>query len=97
MSPNSLTTARRFLEITSALVHDLASSIHHKLHPAPTKSQGHREDARLEHSAYLFANAYKHENASVVGYWAETDIFGGPMLFAKGQDGAQVCQPETFD
>jgi hypothetical protein len=92
---NSALVARRALEIVSALMHDLASNIHRQIHPGgPPGSDYASEDARLEHRAYLYSSAYKHEEASIVGYWAETDIFGGPLLFAKGRDGTEVSQPK---
>jgi hypothetical protein len=88
--------ARRLLEVVSCLIHDLASNIHHQIHPASLDFARSSEDARLEHCAYLYSTAYKHEKASIVGYWAETDIFGGPMLFAKGHDGLEVSGTKDF-
>jgi len=95
-SSDSLPTARWLLEIVSGLLHDITSTIHHQLHPALIALEAFCEDSRLEHRAYLFASGYKHGMASLAGYWAETDIFGGPMLFAKGEQSTQVSQPRTL-
>jgi hypothetical protein len=95
-SSDSLSVAHWLLEIVSGLLHDITSNIHHRLHPAPQGPEAFCPDSRLEHRAYLFSSAYKHDMASVAGYWAETDIFGGPMLFAKGEQSTEVSQLRTL-
>jgi hypothetical protein len=95
-SSDSLPTARCLLEIVSGLLHDITSTIHHQVHPTPLVLRKFCPDSRLEHRAYLYASGYKHSMASVAGYWAETDVFGGPILFAKGEQSTQVSQPRSL-
>jgi hypothetical protein len=78
------------LEVLRSLVHDFDSRIHYELHPAAPKFDGSHEEASPEQRAYHFSSVYKHGRASIVGYWAENEINGGPLLFEKGEHGSEV-------
>ncbi|KAK2752867.1 hypothetical protein FQN54_008020 [Arachnomyces sp. PD_36] len=47
------------------------------------------EYGRLHNSRYRWYWSFKHNSSSMVGYWAETMIFGGPVLFARGREGTE--------
>jgi hypothetical protein len=74
------------------MIHDISSKIHHDLYPPPEEIDSSYPFAHLEHRSYIYNNAYKHRRASIAGYWAETYIFGGPVLFARGANGDEVCK-----
>ena len=44
----------------------------------------------LYHTEYLDSDQYPQGNADVVGYWAESQLFGGVVLFDRGESGAEV-------
>lgn len=44
----------------------------------------------LHHYAYTWDLKFKHGVSSIVGYWAESMIFGGPILFKRAPDGTGV-------
>lgn len=47
----------------------------------------------LYHSAYTFHDLYPHGIADMVGYWAEAKIFGGVVLFDRGETDNEVRIP----
>jgi hypothetical protein len=65
------------------IIDDLASNLYHHVHPRP-EFLSSELFTRIEHQSYVYAAGYRNEDRSIVGYWAETVIFGGPILFAKG-------------
>ena len=103
----SVASARRCLEIVSSLVHDITSDLYGKSHPPPEEFEKRNvplscdelfhsheccpEYGRLHHLDYRWYPSFKHSSSSIVGYWAETMIFGGPVLFARGPTGTEVC------
>lgn len=89
-SPDSICTAMRLLDITSLIMHDLFSNIHNQFHPRPRIINGGDRTCRLKNLNFSFSNGYRHRTSSIAGYWAETDIFGGPVLFARGESGTEV-------
>lgn len=42
------------------------------------------------HSSYIFDQQYPNGVADIVGYWAETKIFGGVVLFDRRESGTEV-------
>lgn len=96
-SPKSdLSKALRFLEASSSLLHDIISNIHHHFHP--DAGPNYREKIhywRLAHRCYTYGLNYKNSRASTAAYWAETLIFGGPVLFCRGKDEQQVCVKDS--
>lgn len=43
------------------------------------------------HGGYIASDQYPRGVADVVGYWAEARLFGGVVLFDRGEDGTSVC------
>ena len=51
----------------------------------------------LSHPDYDFQDDYPRGSADTVAYWAEDRIFGGVVLFDRGDSGTEVaCLPITF-
>ena len=54
--------------------------------------------AGTEHFYVDFHNDYRRLEddpfglLDVVGYWAETQLFGGVLLFDRGESGSEVCR-----
>ena len=55
------------------------------------------------HDCYTEFKDYPFGLLDVVGYWAETQVFGGVLLFDRGDSGSEVCwylqtpmSPSTF-
>ena len=43
------------------------------------------------HDSYMRFENYPFGLLDVVGYWAETKLFGGVLLFDRGDSGSEVC------
>jgi hypothetical protein len=66
-------------------VHELISALHRDLHSAPIELLN-AEEARLrgiEHMSYPRVHYLRNDRNSAVAYWAEAEIFGGPVFFAR--------------
>ena len=44
------------------------------------------------HDCYISFQNYPFGLLDVVGYWAETQLFGGVLVFDRGDSGSEVCQ-----
>ena len=44
------------------------------------------------HDCYISFQNYPLGLLDVVGYWAETQLFGGVLVFDRGDSGSEVCQ-----
>lgn len=103
----SIDSILRFLEIASALVHDIMSKVYVDFHNETPDEfwRGYKSPycrlnyhsyrccplyGRLYHPAYDYERGLKNSLGSVVGYWAETVIFGGPVIFTRGEAGTEV-------
>ena len=78
----------RFLEIVALAIHSLGNLVYMFSHPDtnlhPKKhdwSQYPHCPPNLYHKMYLNFSSYPTGISDVVGYWAETQIFGGVVLF----------------
>jgi hypothetical protein len=92
LSGTELARALRFLEASTSLIHDMISNIHHYFHPEDGTNDGQMIHYwRLVHRCYSYGANYKNPYASTAAYWAETLIFGGPVLFRRGENEQQVC------
>ena len=93
----------RLLEITAASLHALAGKIFAYFHPStelkPQKSpEGHYRAFRgtdrfyvdFFHVCYALFEKYPFGLLNVVGYWAETQLLGGVLLFDRGDSGLEV-------
>jgi hypothetical protein len=54
---------------------------------------------RLLHSYYSDYSDYQLGVADVVGYWSEAQVFGGVVLFNRGENGTEVlfCSSISFN
>lgn len=43
------------------------------------------------HKCYKMYGDYPYALLNVVGYWMETQLFGGVVLFERGTSGLEVC------
>jgi hypothetical protein len=87
--PGSYASALLLLEVVSMIVHELIGTLHRDLHSAPNEPLDPEapEDPGLrgiEHMSYPRLHYLRNNHDSAVAYWAETEIFGGPILFERG-------------
>ena len=93
----------RLLEIVAASVHTLAGMVYISFHEntdiRPTEPpEGHHWQFRdtdrfyvnFYHSEYMQLDDYPFGLLNVVGYWAETEVFGGVVLFEHDESGSKV-------
>ena len=93
----------RLLEIAAASVHSLAGMIYASGHkdmdlkpPEPSGGRHrlfHTTDGfyvNFYHTAYQRFEDFPFGLLNVVGYWAETELFGGVVLFERGEEGSGV-------
>lgn len=104
--PGSISSILLCLEIVSSLVHDITSEVYQNRHEDPEVYEKRNETpgcenpvhntrccpeyGRMHLPMYSWGDGLKNSWASIVGYWAESMIFGGPVLFARGSDGTEV-------
>lgn len=60
------------------------------LPPGITLAPVKPKPAELFHSSYQNWEQYPHGLADIVGYWAEYRLFGGVVLFDRGESGSEV-------
>lgn len=96
---DSTTAQLRFLEIVAACINTLAGIVYKAYHPKmDLKPRRQPEDFYFSthyyvdfyHASYKDFERYPFGLLNVVGYWAESEIFGGVLLFNRGLDGSQV-------
>lgn len=98
----TLPTALRFLEASSSIFHDIISTIFNELYPDGGQIESNLRIYywRLLHRCYTAGANCKNGVGSAAAYWAETVVFGGPVMFLRGKDGQQVNEtalvPFTF-
>lgn len=94
----------RLLEITAASLNALAGMIYAAFHPEtepkPQEPPSIEQDLRFYetgqfyvdfyHAKYKEFDRYPFGLLNVVGYWAETQIFGGVLLFDRGESGLEI-------
>jgi hypothetical protein len=61
-------------------MHDLFSNIHKHFQPRPRVVSSRDRYCRLANQNFSFSNGYRHVGSRIVGYWAKTDVFRGPIL-----------------
>ena len=91
----------RLLEITAAAFHALAAMLYHSFHPdidlqPPYEITAFHASSHyyvdLYHTEYKdYYQRYPYGLLNLVGYWTETQIFGGVVLFDRGDSGEEVC------
>lgn len=55
-----------------------------------TKWDSIRDPTAFSHGPYIAVDQYPNGAADSVGYWAEARIFGGVVVFDRGEDGTEV-------
>lgn len=103
MPVGSRLSALPLVELVTVTIHTMAAEIFkldgsgslHKSDKWP--SEEYYESNRLLRWAtpfslvnYAIPDRYPHRVADVVGYWAEDRIFGGVVLFGRGESGTGV-------
>lgn len=78
------------LDITSPIMHDLFSNIHNHFHPRSKTLDGDDRTCRLQNLNLAFQRVTGTDYPALPRYRAETDVFGGPGLFARGESGTEV-------
>ena len=98
----------RLLEIASASINTIGGMLFISCHPyfeirpeweRAKVSHGHLFYVQFYHRWYKNHEIYPPGLLNVVGYWAETQIFGGVVLFERGNSGSEVrlgYWPHTF-
>jgi hypothetical protein len=95
----------RLIELVAVACHQIAVHLyaldegHHKHHSYDEwrDSPGAREfpgqyvvPTPFYHSSYIVDQQYPNGVADIVGYWAEAKIFGGVVIFDRGESGTEV-------
>jgi hypothetical protein len=68
------------------IVHELIGTLHRDLHSAPNEPLDPEDPGLrgIEHMSYPRLHYLRNNRDSAVAYWAETEIFGGPILLERG-------------
>lgn len=97
----------RLLEIAAASLNALGGMLHASFYPEialkPARYTASGEDVfspvgrrsfvDFYHLSYREYEQYPFGLLNVVGYWAETQILGGVLIFDRGETGFEVCCP----
>lgn len=78
-------------ELLAIAIHDIAGNLYATFHPddgppIPDDTQVAKNDVPLSAYWYHRADMYPKGILDVVGYWAETHIFGGVVVFDRGPE-----------
>ena len=94
------------LELVAMAVHEMAGNLFAALHPdGEPRSPDHGRQllpppdylVSLSTMSYAMPNHYPRGHLDVVGYWAETHIFGGVVVFDRGpNEGAREVSAASF-
>ncbi|KAI1977664.1 ADP-ribose diphosphatase [Ophidiomyces ophidiicola] len=88
------------LELVAIIIHEMSGNLFHKFHP---NGEPHTIDVNqkqfcpansvsLSTMCYTVSGRYPRGVLDVVGYWAETHIFGGVVVFDRGpNEGTRQC------
>ena len=90
------------LGLVASMIHDLAVSVFEHLHGSKYSNKPHPGVERptlpdFRHSKYLRARSYPRGPIELVGYWMETRIFGGVVVFEHGNPPGEVCKLNDVD
>lgn len=83
------------LELAAFAIHEMAGNLFATFRPdgepcsTDVRQQYFQPDdtISLSTTCYSMSGRYPHGSLDVVGYWAETYIFGGVVVFDRGQRG----------
>ncbi|KAN0102212.1 hypothetical protein V8E51_012722, partial [Hyaloscypha variabilis] len=89
----------RLLEMTAVACHDIAALVYENTQPG-LRQEGQSLEQRLAllggrptdfmHEDYYYFQQYPKGVLDVVGYWAEYHLFGGVVLFDRGESGTEA-------
>ncbi|KAK2731566.1 hypothetical protein FQN57_003291 [Myotisia sp. PD_48] len=96
------------LELAALIIHDMAGNLFTTFHPngepgEDMKVSGKKDGVSLSTGYFARNSEFPRGSADSVGYWAETHIFGGVVMFDRGpNEGARNCNgayihPPKFD
>lgn len=69
----------------------LAGVLYASFHAGTNQKSPAREHyVKFYHRSYTLVKHYPFGILNVVGYWAETQVFGGVLLFDRGDSGLEV-------
>lgn len=105
-TPASRDEYLRLLEIVSVSLHAFAGALYTAFHPeidlkppyppinAESVEWSNSKNYFVDfyHTGYMAYVMYPHGLLNVVGYWAETQVLGGVLLFERGPSGLEVCR-----
>lgn len=89
----------RLLEMLAVACHDIAGTVYLNTQPGLRRKGYSNEQlaaalkhrpTNFMHEDYNFVEQYPKGVADVVGYWAEYHLFGGVVLFDRGESGTEV-------
>jgi hypothetical protein len=89
----------RLLELLAIACHDIAALLYFNTEPGLRRKDQDAETRRAAlqgrptdfmHEDYFAWEQYPNGIADVVGYWAEYHLFGGVVLFERGESGVDV-------
>lgn len=93
------------LELVAVAIHDLAGNLFASFNPdgeplleqVPQNSPRRTDLVSLSTMCYIRSDLYPRGVLDVVGYWAETHIFGGVVVFDRGsEEGARNVSPTLW-
>ncbi|KAL2372433.1 hypothetical protein RJ035_007240 [Blastomyces gilchristii] len=98
VQPSSADFQRGLLDLVVSMVHDLAVSIFEELHRSKYQNTPHQGPERpllpdFRHPKYLQSYLYPHGPIELVGYWMETRLFGGVVVFEHGNPPGEPGAP----
>lgn len=91
---HSTTSRLCLLEISAYLIHSLTAELYRRLHLSD--SNENQNASSFFHPAYRSVHRYPDGHADTVGFWAESVIFGGVLLFDRGESEKEVSRQLTF-
>lgn len=93
------------LELSAIAIHEIAGNLFATFHPdGEPRSVDSRQQLfqpnntiSLSTLSYAISGRYPRGHLDVVGYWAETNIFGGVVVFDRGpEEGARHVSTTIF-
>jgi hypothetical protein len=74
------------IELVAIAIHDMAGSLFASYHPDGEPGKNKTDFACLSRITYCRVGHYPRGPYDAVGYWAESHIFGGVVVFDRGPD-----------
>ncbi|KAI9737936.1 MAG: hypothetical protein M1834_009306 [Cirrosporium novae-zelandiae] len=95
----------RFLECVTFLFHIIVVALHFQTFPEsqmtqdkwPRRRPSLPPDPPLRHIGYYRGRFFPQGKGEVVSYWAESELFGGVIVFERGESGQEACSAWVND